>query len=221
MGRASFICSITGFVSVFVFWLFELLYIADFTDFADVFVVVNLIFCVLSFLLSIIFGIIEIKKNDARKETAKIRIIYSSVGIASIIAVFLTLVVTVYYENKKWEDYNVFPYNPAAREYSYYDEIGQIITKTNDDEDYAVIVEMFLGYLSEDQDAQEELAAKRRILRNFCRTYFSTKSRTDLFPGNEDAIKREIRELINSQYLDKGEIKMVLFNRLDVTYNGD
>jgi flagellar basal body-associated protein FliL len=220
MGRASFICSITGFVFVFVFWLVEFFYIVDFNykyiEIIEVILVVNLIFIVLSFILSIIFGIIGIKKNDVRKETAKTGIIYSSVGMVSIIIVFLFLLILGNYERKKWKDYEPV----ASGEYTaaLYDKFGAIITKTN--EDFVVNAEVILSYDLYDLYTINELKLKHYEIKEQIKEYFSTKSIVDLFPTNERAIKEEIREIINN-LLIKGKIYYVYFNRLDVTKKED
>jgi flagellar FliL protein len=48
------------------------------------------------------------------------------------------------------------------------------------------------------------------------RSYFSGKYQADLQPEHEARLKQDIREILNTRFLDKARIRIVLFNKLDV-----
>jgi flagellar FliL protein len=110
------------------------------------------------------------------------------------------------------------PYIGRRPEYSYYDMIGSITTRTRDyPVGSSVTVEMIIGYDLNDQAASSELISRRYELRDFVRRYFSGKNSAELAPEREEELKKEIREMLNTRFLDTARARIILFNRLDVT----
>ena len=93
--------------------------------------------------------------------------------------------------------------------------IGQLNTRTKD-QDHAVVVDIILIYDSNDKVTQTELTGRVNELRDFIRNYFQTKDHTELAPDNEEKLKQEIIEILNTRYLDTSNILKVVFKKLDV-----
>ena len=94
--------------------------------------------------------------------------------------------------------------------------IAQIRTRTKDTIPYAVVVDMVIGYDVNDRNAQTELTSRLYELRDFVRSFFNSKYREDLLPENEDRLKQEIIERLNTQILNSSKVRIILFNQLDV-----
>jgi flagellar FliL protein len=98
-----------------------------------------------------------------------------------------------------------------------YTNIGRITTKTKDtDANYTVTVEMNLGYDLEDAMASSELSSRQYELRDFVRSYFTGKYAEELKPENEAKLKQDIKEILNTRFLDTAKVRIVLFDKLDV-----
>jgi len=82
-----------------------------------------------------------------------------------------------------------------------------------------VSVEMIIGYDLGDTNASSELASRKYELRDFVRRYFASKSAADLVPEKEEELKYEIREQLNTRFLDTARARVILFNKLDVMEN--
>jgi flagellar FliL protein len=108
------------------------------------------------------------------------------------------------------------PYVGRRQEYANYTLIGQISTRTKDPVMTNVTVEVILQYDLNNNAAATELTTKQYDLRDFVRQYFSGKAAADLTPENELRLKNEIREILNTRYLDTAKIRNVLFLKLDV-----
>jgi len=109
------------------------------------------------------------------------------------------------------------PYVGRIPEYSYFDGIGRITTRTRDFPIvYNVTVEMIIGYDLNDQNANNELINRKDELNDFVRRYFSGKTADELAPEKEEQMKAEIREMLNTRFFDTARARIILFNRLDV-----
>jgi flagellar FliL protein len=97
-----------------------------------------------------------------------------------------------------------------------YSMIGPIRTRTKDATPYTVVVDMVIGYPLNDTAAQTELNSRNYELKDFVRSFFSSKYAADLQPGNEAKLKQEIMELLNTRVLDVAKARSILFNQLDV-----
>ena len=108
------------------------------------------------------------------------------------------------------------PYVGKRPNYSWYTGIGSITTKTRDTKNYSVTVVMNLGYDQDDLTAYSELSQRQYELRDFVRNYFTGKSAAELEPENEARLKQDIKEILNTRFLDSAKIRLILFDKLDV-----
>jgi len=109
------------------------------------------------------------------------------------------------------------PYVGRRPEYSFFDGIGRITTKTRDfPNTHTVTVEMIIGYDLNDQNANNELLNRQTELNDFVRRYFSGKTADELAPEKEEQMKAELREMLNTRFFDTARARIILFNRLDV-----
>ena len=61
-----------------------------------------------------------------------------------------------------------------------------------------------------------ELMGRVDQLRDFTRQFFSNKYHDELRPENEENIKLEIIEYLNTRFLNSARVHGIIFNRLDV-----
>jgi flagellar FliL protein len=109
------------------------------------------------------------------------------------------------------------PYLGRRPSYSYYDGIGNITVRTRDfPVSSTVSVTMIIGYDEGDQNMWQELNNRRFELRDFVRLFFSSKTAAELAPERDAAIKSEIREMLNTRFLDSRGARNILFDRLDI-----
>ncbi|MDR1900293.1 MAG: flagellar basal body-associated FliL family protein [Treponema sp.] len=109
------------------------------------------------------------------------------------------------------------PYMGKRPEYAYYTLIGSVTTKTKDaDKSYSVTVDMIIGYDLNNNAAQTELTGRQYELRDFVRNYFQGKYSSELQPENEAKLKSDIRETLNTRFLDTAKVRIILFDKLDV-----
>jgi len=93
--------------------------------------------------------------------------------------------------------------------------LGLIRARTTDKEPYSISVDIYLGYESENENVQSYVTSRESQIRDFLRVYFSNKNSIDLRPSNEEQIKNEIMEKINT-ILPRPVIKEVLFELFDL-----
>jgi flagellar FliL protein len=187
------------------------------------FFVISIILIILAF----IFGIIERKKGKTNKyyRMANAGFIMGLVGISLPILyiIFVTGISIITYNIMKKEKASTVIYDPtvpnegAKPTYSYYSDIGTITTTTKDEE-HSVTVEISIGYdlNDNDEEATFELLSRRYEIREFVRRYFMGKTAEELSSQNEENIKQEIRELLNTRLLETARISIILFTSLDV-----
>jgi len=150
---------------------------------------------------------------------------FAAIGIGALIFIVTVCVITYSLMNKGGKSQTVVtdpssPYSGKRPNYAYYTNIGTVNTKTKDvDKSYTVTVVMNLGYDLEDAAAGSELSNRQYELRDFVRNYFTSKLAVDLAPENEPRLKQDIREILNTRFLDTARIRIVLFDRLDVMEN--
>jgi flagellar FliL protein len=148
---------------------------------------------------------------------------FVAIGIGALIFIVTVSVITYNIMNRGGKSQTVIsdpmsPYVGRRPEYSYYDMIGSITTRTRDfPVSSSVTVEMIIGYDLNDQAASSELISRRFELRDFVRRYFAGKTTAELSPEREEELKKEIREMLNTRFLDTARARIILFNRLDVT----
>ena len=150
---------------------------------------------------------------------------FVAIGIGALIFIVTVSVITYNIMNKGGKSQTVIsdpssPYVGKRPEYAYYDNIGTITVKTKDfPASASVSVDMVIGYDLNDQNASAELASRRYELRDFIRRYFTGKYMMELAPEREEELKKEIREMLNTRFLDTARARIILFNRLDVMEN--
>jgi flagellar FliL protein len=108
------------------------------------------------------------------------------------------------------------PYVARRLIYADFTLIGPVTTRTRDTANFSVTVEMIIQYDLNDNAAQTELVSRQYELRDFVRNYFSSKYAADLQPEGETKLKQEIRDILNTRYLDTARARNILFNKLDV-----
>jgi len=75
---------------------------------------------------------------------------------------------------------------------------------------------MNIGYDQEDAAASSELSSRQYELRDFVRSYFTGKYASELQPENEARLKQDIKEILNTRFLDTGKVRIIVFDKLDV-----
>jgi flagellar FliL protein len=88
------------------------------------------------------------------------------------------------------------------------------------DSTYTVRVEMIFAYDENDNTAGAEFSSRRAEIHDSLRQYFRNKTAEQLRPENEEQVKREIQQRLNTQILDKARIRKVLFRSFDVMETG-
>jgi flagellar FliL protein len=107
-------------------------------------------------------------------------------------------------------------YQGKRPELDWSDNVGVVRTRTNDPTPFSVVVHIVLGYDLGNKAAQSELVARNFELKDFVRSFFSSKTAAELKIENQPALKLEIRELLNTRLLQDTRIREVLFEQLDV-----
>jgi len=147
---------------------------------------------------------------------------FVAIGLGATVFIVTVSIVTVNAVSKKGASVTTTgdpssPYLGVMPNYSYYEGIGPITVKTSDyPAGSTVTVDMILGYDLNDQLATTELIGRRFQLIDFVRRYFSGKTALELSPVKEEELKAEIRETLNTRFLDTARVRIVLFRKLDV-----
>jgi flagellar FliL protein len=146
---------------------------------------------------------------------------FAAIGLAALIFIVTVSVITYNIMNNGGKSQTevtdpTSPYLGKRPLYTFYSGIGQVSTKTRDPTNYNVQVDMILGYDQEDPVTASELNLRQPELRDFVRRFFSGKYAADLAPEKEEQIKQEIKEILNTRFLDAAKVRIVLFNKFDV-----
>jgi len=146
---------------------------------------------------------------------------FAAIGIGALIFIVTVSVITYTLMSKGGKSQTQVtdpssPYMGKRPNYAMYTGIGSVTTKTKDATSYTVTVVMNLGYDLEDVAAASEFANRQYELRDFVRSYFTGKYAADLQPENEARLKQDIKEILNTRFLDTAKVRIVLFDRLDV-----
>ncbi|MDR0301479.1 MAG: flagellar basal body-associated FliL family protein [Treponema sp.] len=150
---------------------------------------------------------------------------FVAIGLGALIFIVTVSVITYSIMSKGGKSQTVIsdplsPYIGKRPEYSYYDQIGSMNVKTKDTPISSMVsVEMIIGYDLNNQNSFMELNSRRFELRDFVRRYFTGKTAAELAPEREEELKAEIREQLNTRFLDTARARIILFNKLDVTEN--
>ncbi|MDR2393428.1 MAG: flagellar basal body-associated FliL family protein [Treponema sp.] len=144
---------------------------------------------------------------------------FVAIGLGALILIVTVVVITYSILNKGGRSQTVVPENSpyigTRPQYSMFSAIGMIRTRTKDPTPYSVVVDMIIGYDLNNAQAATELTGRLYELRDFVRSYFSSKYAEDLQPENEARLKQEIIELLNTRVLNTAKVRMILFNQLD------
>jgi flagellar FliL protein len=143
---------------------------------------------------------------------------FVAIGLGALILIVTVAVITFNTMSKGGRSQTAIPenspYEGTRPQYSYSTIIGPIRTRTKDNN--AVVVDMVIGYTLNDNAAQTELTSRLYQLRDFVRSFFSSKYAAELQPENEARLKQEILEYLNTRVLDTAKARIILFNQLDV-----
>jgi flagellar FliL protein len=147
---------------------------------------------------------------------------FVAIGLGALIFIVTVSVITYNIMNKGGKSQTVItdpssPYVGKIPQYNYFDMIGTITVKTRDTTSgYAVTVELLIGYDLNDQAGGAELTSRRYEMQDFLRRYFTSKYAAELAPEREEELKREIREQLNTRFLDTVKARNILFKKLDI-----
>ena len=146
---------------------------------------------------------------------------FAAIGLGALIFIVTVSVITYNIMNKGGRSQTNLsdpssPYVGKRPEYAMYTLIGSVTTNTKDVVRTSVTVDMIIGYDLNDQAGATELTARQYELRDFVRRFFTGKYAADLVPEKEEELKREIREQLNTRFLDTARARIILFNRLDI-----
>jgi len=143
-------------------------------------------------------------------------------GLGTLIFIVTVSVITYNIMNRGGKSQTVLadpssPYVGKRPEYAMYTLLGSITTRTKDyPTSSSVTVEMIIGYDMDDPAAASELTGRQYELRDFVRRYFTGKYAAELAPEREEELKKDIREQLNTRFLDTARARIILFNRLDI-----
>jgi len=147
---------------------------------------------------------------------------FAAIGIGALIFIVTVSAITYKIMNSGGKSQTVVadpasPYIGKRPLYAYYTGIGSITTKTRDTNgSYTVAVTMNIGYDQEDLAASSELSSRQYELKDFVRSYFTGKYAEELRPENEARLKQDIKEILNTRFLDTGKVRIIVFDKLDV-----
>jgi len=150
---------------------------------------------------------------------------FVAIGVGALIFIVTVSVITYNIMNKGGKSQTVIsdpssPYVGKREVYGMYTMIGSVTTKTKDPSPgSSVTVDMIIGYDLDDSNASAELIARQYELRDFLRRYFTGKYASELAPEREEELKNDIREQLNTRFLDTARARIILFNKLDVMDN--
>jgi flagellar protein FliL len=146
---------------------------------------------------------------------------FVAIGLGAIVFIITVVVITVKIIDRGGKPQSVVMqtenYQSALPDYSYYSNIGEIRTRTIDAAPFAVVIKINLGYpIGSDKAFVDKLTSSTPRMRDAIRLYFSQKTADELQPKNEQVIKQELLDLVNT-LVEGGQLKEVLFERFDVT----
>jgi flagellar FliL protein len=141
------------------------------------------------------------------------------IGLGAVIFIVTVVVITLSIVNKQGKPAeNIVmseDYQANTPQYQYVGTIGEIRTRTSEQEPSSIAVKIQLGFGLDDKDSPVEVNARMPQIRDFLRWYFTAKTADDLTPDKEDIIKDDIKENLN-RILSKPTVKEVLFDELNV-----
>lgn len=141
-----------------------------------------------------------------------------AIVVGAIILIVTVVVITMNIMNKNSPSQTLIPNSGdfvQTREVLDWYTIETIRTKSSDASPASVIVDVVLGYKSQDKVASTEITQRKIEIKDFIRRYFTQKSVNELKPQNEREMQIEIRNSINDDILTSSKIKDVRFMGLE------
>lgn len=161
----------------------------------------------------------NIEKKPKKPSVLPIILKWVAVVLAVMIFVVAVTLVTVSIVGKKGKGFTEYPTSPEYREnteiLTYFTSLNAIKTNISGPPVGTIVVKINLGYSQEDKDTPGELSGRSIELQDFLRSYFRGKTYDEL-DSNEEAIKIELRNLINDNILTTGKIKRVMITQYDL-----
>ncbi|MDR0638790.1 MAG: flagellar basal body-associated FliL family protein [Spirochaetaceae bacterium] len=149
---------------------------------------------------------------------------FVAIGLGAVILIVTVSAITYSLLSKGGKQQTAIPvtesYLGMKPQYQMFNLLGPVTTRTKDPVPYTVRVDMVIGYDMNDNTSGAEFTARQVQIRDFLRRYFQGKTAEQIKPENEDQVKREIREQINTQILDKARIREIYFNAFEVMETG-
>lgn len=229
MAIASMVCGIIGFLGSIIS-VIRIFYLNELKNRVGLIfqwqienqISISIIFLVISFILlilALIFGIIERKKGKTNKFYGMattgfiLGLIVFIIPALIIIFTVITNVITYKGTVQTIVDDSNSTYVESTPEFSFF-ELNPISARTLDG--YSITIELTIGYDLNDQNANNELLNRRIQLNDFIRRYFLSKNSSEIVPDKEEFIKNEIKEMLNTRFLDNARIRFLLFNKLEI-----
>ncbi|MEL3908629.1 MAG: flagellar basal body-associated FliL family protein [Treponemataceae bacterium] len=161
----------------------------------------------------------EIVQTKKKSSILPVILKWVAVGLAVTVFVIAVTVVTVNIQSKKGKGFTQYPTSPEYRDetevLTYYGGIDTIQTNFSGQPAGTVRIKVHLGHSQDDKNTPSEISARSVEIQDFLLSFLKNKSFDEL-NRNEEAIKIEIRNLINDNILTKGKIKRVMVTQYDL-----
>ena len=145
---------------------------------------------------------------------------FVAIGLGAVIFIITVSVITHNILNQGGRAQTVIPsaspFIGARPTFSAFTGIGQVTTTTDDFVPFTVRVDMVILFDQNDNAAALELSERVHEIRDFVRVFFRSRRADDLRPENEQRLRQEIVEHLNTRILNAARVRMVTFNQLDV-----
>lgn len=161
-----------------------------------------------------------VKKSGGLSALLPTLLKWVAIVVGAIILVVTIVVITMNIINANTPTQSAIPsveeHTTRREVLDWYSSLGSIRTKTSDAQPASVIVEVVLGYKTQDKVTSTEITQRQIEIKDFLRRYFTEKTAVQLRPQNEEALRLEIRNAINDDILSTSKIKDVRFLSLEV-----
>jgi flagellar FliL protein len=148
---------------------------------------------------------------------------FVGLGLGAVILIVTVCVITYSLLSKGGKQQTAIPvtesYLGTKPQYQTFNLLGPMTVRMRDTE-YTLRVDMIIGYDENDNTSGAEFTARQDEIRDFLRQYFRSKTFQDLSPENEERVKMEIQQQLNTQILNKARVRKILFSTFDVMETG-
>ncbi len=143
------------------------------------------------------------------------------IAIAAIIVIVTVVAITINNLNKKGKSAtDSMPigseYTSRREIYDWYTSLDQITTNTDEEIPASVRIQVALGYKKDDKAASTEITSRRVEITDTLRRFFSEQTAEELRPQNEEALRQNIKDLLNDTILSESRIRDVRFTTKDI-----